>query len=137
MRPVTLEWGEHRVVFTPVRKEKFSLKQVPLELRVNGNIVLSLEHMTGEDERYSVNLNMGDAFSCSMGKFRKEENARKCYETCLKALKEGGRISVPVSSGVRIHDAQGRTLEQSYDQEPSIFEEDYAPRYMSSPAQTG
>lgn len=51
-----------------------------------------------------------------MGKFKREENARKRYGECLKALQNGGRISVGIASPVKILDPEGNlVLEQSYD----------------------
>ena len=121
----TLTYGSNRTVFDDLASELFPISQVPVEPRyeIDGGIELKLTRMRNDasvfpdqvgEEEYYVNLTVGPV-TCSMGNFRKEENARRRYDVCLKALQSGGRISVGISSPIKIVDSEGKpVLEQSY-----------------------
>ena len=98
-----------------LEKETFSCKTVPLEMRLVGeDIVLELVHIDNpkkqeKDPEYSVHLGLGKNFSQGIGHFKNEANARKRYEQCVNALKNGGRISVR-GDFPKIYDSSGNLV---------------------------
>jgi hypothetical protein len=115
----TLIIGTKETKFYTLESERFPLSTLPLEMRLEGDIVLELEHMVSPEKNwnepeYFVKLEVGRYLGASMGNFKNEEAARQRYNQCLNTLKNGGRISFRVEDP-QILDSDGNlVIKESY-----------------------
>ena len=110
----TLVVGKEETKFYKLAREQFPPEGFPLETRLEGDIVLELEHMDSPNKgwrepEYFVNLQMGRYFGTCLGRFKNKDSARTRYEQCRNALQNGGRISLGVTNP-QILDSDGNLV---------------------------